>query len=293
MSGWHPSRPPWETQDQPALQPDGAWYGPQEGPRVTIRPHEQSARGAHLRYTEPPRQRSRALALAGVIFGLAASVGVAAAAVQLTRVSWGAAPAAASASASAAATPAATPAASAPAPATTPGNHAVNGAGTSAAYVLSAPATAGGYPRTTPVSPAVQAIGTAGATQLMTAVQAGGGKTASSVTGQYRILGDQFLGYAGYTGKFTPALVLRDFSLGAANVTAEAAGPHGGQLACGQVSVTTPAASAGEACVWATTTTVGLVEFYGNGGSALEAVPASKAALDALKFRADVEAAKR
>jgi hypothetical protein len=86
--------------------------------------------------------------------------------------------------------------------------------------------------------------------------------------------------------------VIEDFQAGASGVATEPAGPHGGQLACGQVTVTSPASTTGEACVWATTSTVGMVEFYGNDGGALEMVAPAKAGADALKFRADVEAAK-
>ena len=63
-------------------------------------------------------------------------------------------------------------------------------------------------------------------------------------------------------------------------------------MACGEVSVTSPAATSGTACVWATTTTLGMVEFYGSGGSALELVLHARAGADTMKFRADVEATK-
>jgi hypothetical protein len=151
---------------------------------------------------------------------------------------------------------------------------------------------AGGYTRTSPMSATVTAIGTAGTTRLMTAVEASGGKPASNVSGQYVIPGDQALGYAGYTGTFSPAAVLAAFKKDASNVTTEAAGPHGGVLACGEVTVTSPTATSGTACAWATTTTVGMVEFYGNGGGALEAVLHAKAGADTAKFRASVEATK-
>jgi hypothetical protein len=126
----------------------------------------------------------------------------------------------------------------------------------------------------------------------MTAVKAAGGKPASDVSGEYFISGDQALGYAGYTGTFKPAAVLTAFQAGASDVTTEAAGPHGGDLACGEVSATAAGgtASPGTACVWATATTVGMVEFFG--GSDLETVPHAKAAADTLKFRDDVETLK-
>jgi hypothetical protein len=63
-------------------------------------------------------------------------------------------------------------------------------------------------------------------------------------------------------------------------------------MACGEVSVTSPTATSGTACVWATTTTAGMVEFYGSGGAALETVLHAKASADTAKFRASVEATK-
>jgi hypothetical protein len=283
MSGWHPSRPPWETQEQPSYTPDDTWYARARGPRVVIKPQAQSARGGGRqgRYTEPQRESSRGVALVGVVAGLAASVGITAGAVQLTHVTWGQTPA-----------PAAQPAAVVTTPAPTPTPSASKGgAGTAGttAYVLRTPATAGGYTLATPISPAIQAVGSAGASELMTAVNAAGGKPKSSVNGEYLIGGDQALGYAGYTGTFSPAAVLSAFKAGSSNATTEPTGPHGGQMACGEVTATGTTAP-GTACVWATTTTIGMVEFFGSG--VLETVPHAKASADTLKFRADVETLK-
>jgi len=137
------------------------------------------------------------------------------------------------------------------------------------------------------MSATIAATVPAGASQLMSAVEAGGGKAAGSVTGEYLISGSQALGYAGYDGAFSPAAVMRVFQAGASSVATEAAGPHGGELACGTV---TASGTSGTACVWATTTTLGMVEFFG--GTALEPVQPAKAGADALKFRDDVESAK-
>jgi len=291
MSGRHSTRPPWDTQEQPLYTPDDTWYGRVRGPRVVIKPHASGARGGRQgRYAEPQRAGNRSVALAAAVAGLAASVGIVAGAVQLTHVSWGTAP---SADTQAAATlpasvPAATPAAS-PVPSATQSS---TGTEETTAYVLGVPASAGGYKLTTPMSSAIQAGGSAGSSALMTAVKAAGGKPAGDVSGEYFISGDQALGYAGYTGTFSPAAVLSAFQAGASSVTTEPAGPHGGELACGEVSATAAsgAASPGTACVWATTTTVGMVEFFG--GSELETVPHAKAGADTLKFRDDVETLK-
>jgi hypothetical protein len=139
------------------------------------------------------------------------------------------------------------------------------------------------------MSPAIAAVGSAGASELMTAVKAAGGKPEGAVTGEYFISGDQALGYAGYNGTFSPAAVLTAFKAGASDATMEPAGPHGGELACGEVSASAASGAAvpGTACVWATATTIGMVEFFG--GGELEAVSPAKADADALKFRADVE----
>jgi hypothetical protein len=284
MSGWHPSRPPWETQDQPAYTPDDAWYGRPQGARVTIKPHSQSSRG---RYGEPQREVSRGAALAGVVVGLAAAVGITAGAVQLTYITWGEAPA-----------PSASLAAALPAPSPTPSASATADGATGTAYGLGVPATAGGYTRTSPVSPAIKSAVTASGTELMNAVEAAGGKPAggqqgSTVLGEYFIGGDQALGYTGYTGTFTPAAVISAFDAAAKNVTAESAGPHGGEMACGELTAATGSGTAAsgtaDACVWATTTTIGMVEFFG--GGVPENVMVAKAGADTLSFRDSVETA--
>src|SRR5262249_31886418 len=139
MSGWQPARPPWETQEQPLYTPDDTWDGSPPGARVVIRPHAQSRRGGSRpgRYGEPQREASRAIALVGVVAGLAASVGIAVGAVKLTYVTWGETPAppASAAAAAPALTPTPTPSAS---------KGSADAAGTTA-YVLGTPATAGGY----------------------------------------------------------------------------------------------------------------------------------------------------
>ncbi len=287
MSGWHPSRPPWETQEQPLYTPDDAWYGRARGPRVIIKPHAGSARGG--RYAEPQRHANRGMILAGVVTGLAASVGIAAGAVYLTHVSWGQAPAPAT---QALATQATTAPATTPTPTPAPSASKSGASTTGTAYELGTPATAGGYKLTTPMSPAIQSVGSSGATALMTAVKAAGGKPAGNVSGEYFISGDQAIGYSGYNGTFSPAAVITAFEAGASGATKESAGPHGGELACAEVTAKTAGGASvpGTACVWATATTVGMVEFFG--GASLETVPHAKAASDTLGFRDGVETVK-
>lgn len=227
------------------------------------------------------------MALFGVIFGLVASVGIAWGAVQLTHVTWGEPP-----SAPPTLTPTATSASLTPTvtPSVSPAASASGSAGTATAYVLTTPATAGGYTRTTPMSASIQEIGTAGATELMQAVEKAGGKAAGNVSGEYLIVGDQAIGYSGFTGTFSPNAVITAFGALATGVTSEPAGKHGGLLSCGTVTATSPASSTGTACVWATSTTVGMVEYFG--GGALEHVTMSKAGQDTANFRADVETLK-
>ncbi len=118
MSGWNPSRPPWETSDHPVLPPDESYYGRPHSARVIIKPHADARGSRPRRGHEPPAETSRGVALFGVLFGLAASVGIVYGAVQLTHVSWGEPPV--TTVSAPASTPVATPSASPSATGTTP-----------------------------------------------------------------------------------------------------------------------------------------------------------------------------
>src|SRR5438046_3127909 len=89
MSGWSPSKPPWETSDHPVLPPDDSYYGRRQGARVIIKPQAQTRGSRPRRAYAPAPETSRGAALGGALFGLAASVGLIYAAVQLTHVTWG------------------------------------------------------------------------------------------------------------------------------------------------------------------------------------------------------------
>jgi len=69
--------------------------------------------------------------------------------------------------------------------------------------------------------------------------------------------------FVGYDGTFNPANVMK---LVGKNLTSTRvvmdAGPHGGKMMCGYNTVSGAGASQ---CVWATTTTVGIVEYYNHG----------------------------
>jgi hypothetical protein len=295
MSGWTPSKPPWETSAQPVLPPDGSDYSRRQGARVVIKPHA-NARGPRAgRGYQPSPGPSRGLVLFGVLAGLAASVGLTYGAVQMTHVTWGApggsgasapaSPAAVTAPASPAGTGA--PASPASAPATAGSNLG------SPAWTMTVPATAGGYHKHAPMPAAMVATGTKNATALMSAVELAGGKPVMAgkqpkfVSADYLVPGNQAIGYVGFTGAFDPASVMTAFATIADNVSAEPAGGHGGKLACGGMSADN--GPSGTVCVWATTSSLGMVGFFGNG--APEHVPSAKAAEDTVKLRGAVEVA--
>jgi hypothetical protein len=304
MSGWNPSnpprpsRPPWETSGQPSLRPDDSYYGRPQGARVIIKPHA-NARGARPgRGYQQPSEASRGTTLLGVLFGLAASVGLIYGAVQLTHVSWGVPPVPAAAASTPASTPAQSPSpagtgSSASATPTASGNQALGGQGTQA-WALTTPATAGGYPRHKPMAGVMLATGTANATALMQAVVLSGGKPDGGATqpkyvsAEYLVPGSQAIGYVGFTGSFSPASVMDAFGKIADSVSSEPSGSHGGKMSCGLMSANS--GPSGTVCVWATTTSLGMVGFFG--GDAPEHVTSTRAGEDTAKLRGDAEVAK-
>jgi hypothetical protein len=231
------------------------------------------------------------VALAGVVLGLAASVGLVYGAVQLTHVTWGQPPAVVTAPASTPSTTASAGPSDTATPAATTGGE---GLGSGQAWDMTTPATAGGYTKHTPMPSGMLATGTANATALMQAVVLSGGKPDGGLTApkhvsaDYMVPGNQAIGYVGFTGTFSPASVMDAFGKIADNVSSESAGSHGGQLACGSMSANN--GPSGTVCVWATTSSLGLVGFFGNG--APEHVTTSKAGEDAVKLRSDAEVAK-
>jgi hypothetical protein len=151
------------------------------------------------------------------------------------------------------------------------------------AYTLSTPATAGGYPKLTTAPAAVSSVAAATAQGVQQHATAAGGKVTGQVAGYYQLSSGQVMSFTGYEGTFDPAKVLA-----ASGGTAFPDGPHGGGLTCAP-SVGTPG---GTVCVWATTTTLGVTEFFAANGAPETVTNQSKAAQDTLNFRADVEAAK-
>jgi hypothetical protein len=238
------------------------------------------------------------VAFAGVLFGFAASVGLVWGAVQLTYVPWGEPPPApVSAPAS---TPTTTPSSSASpsdtgaTPAATSTAAGGESLGSGAAWAMTAPSSAGGYTKHTPMPSGMLTTGTANATALISAVTLSGGKPDMNgskpkyVSADYLVPGNQAIGYVGFTGKFSPASVMDAFGKIADNAVSEDAGSHGGKLSCGSMSANS--GPGGTVCVWATTTSLGMVGFFGNGIP--EHVTSTKAAEDTVKLRGDAEVSK-
>jgi len=156
-----------------------------------------------------------------------------------------------------------------------------------ARYTLKAPATAGGYAKLATIPSGVQTAAGTTAKAIKTAAVTAGGKVTSQVTAAYQLSDGQVLAFTGYEGTFNPAKVMAGLAaLGTDSHTA-AAGPHGGMLAC----ATTPTPS-GTVCVWVTTTTMGITEFFASSDLPEVVTNQAKAAADTLKFRASVEAPK-
>ena len=122
---------------------------------------------------------------------------------------------------------------------------------------------------------------------------AGAGKPATSVVGIYDMGGSSSLAsasykglvFVGYDGTFTPANVIKLVRSNLVSTRVVKAGAHGGQMVCGYT--TSNGAPASE-CVWATTTTMGVVEFYNHGQPAKVSGPGKLAVKlrDAVEVRA-------
>ena len=96
------------------------------------------------------------------------------------------------------------------------------------------------------------------------------------------------MSFAGYEGTFNPAKVLASLGQVGQGGQAYPAGAHGGDLAC----IPSAGTPGGTVCVWVTTTTLGVTEFFASTGAPENVTNQSKAAQDTVNFRADAEAAK-
>jgi hypothetical protein len=249
----------------------------QASPRDTAPPNPGSRSGHRQAGHRPPR---RSHTKATVAVGGVVVLGIAVGAFMLNHGNSG------TPSAGGVTTPttaAQSTAASAPsARASTAGQHAARTTG----FILSTPATAGGYPRLTPVPADVQSAASA-TSQSVSGAVVNSGKVTSQVSAAYQLSGGQALAFTGYAGTFNPAKVIANLASFGADEHTQGAGPHGGSMIC----ATTPGTSSGTVCVWATTTTVGITEFFSSVGPEVVTVQ-SKAAADTVKLRDSVEAPK-
>ena len=155
-------------------------------------------------------------------------------------------------------------------------------------YTLATPATAGGYAKLAQAPAAVSA--TAGQTALSVfrkATNTSSGKLPSEVTAAYQLSGGQVMTFVGYQGSFDPVKVMANVATLGTHGQPYDAGPHGGKLAC----ATAPGTPSGTVCVWVTTTTLGVTEFFSSVGPEVVTIQ-SKAATDTVRLREGVEVVK-
>jgi hypothetical protein len=274
-------RPPtdgWENPGRP--QPPRNGTGPRPMPRTGTGPRPMP-RGPRREDPEPRGGLGmRGLIAIGVVVALIIVVAV----VLITHKSGGGSPTASNTPAGTATTPAAKPSASksAGSGAATSGG----GAGaTTAAYTLSTPATAGGYPMGQ--NPHFVATATATAAQITTAIASGGGgkATGNPVSASYQLPASQVITFVGYQGTFTPAKVKTILTSLGSDPNTYPTGPNGGILGCAN----TTTAPDGAVCVWATSTTLGITEFFTATGPETLNSAQSKGASDTLSLRSGVE----
>ncbi len=119
------------------------------------------------------------------------------------------------------------------------------------------------------------------------AVTSGGGGTVKGnpVSAAYQLPASQVITFVGYQGTFTPAKVATILASLGSNPHTYPAGPNGGVLGCAN----TKAAPSGAVCVWATSSTLGVTEFFTATGPETLNAAQSKGAADTLNLRADVE----
>jgi hypothetical protein len=255
---------PWAAQEEgEAAEANGTDRWDAEAP-------PPGSRSAHRQDRQPPR---RGRAVAGVAVAVVVVIGIAAAAYKL--LDKHNAPAASSTP------PAVSPSQHQP----TPGaSHQTASTNTqSAGYTLSTPATAGGFPKLTTAPSSVTSVAAATAQNAREDALAAGSKVTGQVTGFYQLSSGQVMSFTGYEGTFDPGKILA----GSGGKTFPA-GSHGGSLVCA-ASVGTPG---GTVCVWATTTTLGVTEFFGSTGAPETVTDQAKAAQDTVNLRGGVEAAK-
>jgi hypothetical protein len=222
-----------------------------------------------------------------IVIGAVVAVIIVIAVVVLTHKSGGSSPTAGSTPAGGiASTAAAKPSASKAAENGTGTKTPAGGAGAAtAAYTLSTPSKAGGYP--IGQDPHFLATATATAKQIASAVASGKGGTAKGnpVSAAYQLPLNQVITFVGYQGTFTPTKVATILASLGSDPKQYTAGPHGGMLGCANTTTAPKAA----VCVFATSSTLGITEFFTATGPETLNAAQPKGAADTLNLRADVE----
>src|SRR6202012_4907203 len=113
----------------------------------------------------------------------------------------------------------------------------------------------------------------------------GGTVTGTRVSAASQLPASQVITFVGYQGTFTPAKVKTILASLGSDPNSYAPGPNGGMLGCAN----TTTAPDGAVCVWATSSTLGITEFFTATGPETLNAAQSKGAADTLNLRASVE----
>ena len=167
----------------------------------------------------------------------------------------------------------------------------MSGSATADSWVLSTPSVAGGHPIGT--DPNFLATATTTATTIEHSAVSGGGGTVKGnpVSASYTLPYGQTIEFVGYQGTFNPKTVMTNLgSFGSGERTYRRA-RTAARSACANVPATATAASGG-VCVWVSTTTLGVTEFFAGTGPEVLTVAQAKGAEDTVALRSSVETRK-
>ena len=155
-------------------------------------------------------------------------------------------------------------------------------------FTLSTPATAGGYPKGS--DPQFLAAATTLAQGVVSAIKQGGDGTVhgAPVSASYQLGDAQTMEFVGYQGTFEPTKIAAGLKLVGSDPNTYPAGPHGGVLGCANTTAT----PSGAVCIWSTTSTLGVVEFFDAQGPETLVTGQPKGASDTVKLRSGVETLK-
>jgi hypothetical protein len=153
----------------------------------------------------------------------------------------------------------------------TSGNTAAAGPNGTNGYVLTQAAKIGTFPLNKPVTDEVTTVVRSRSSALASGLKAAkAGTPGKMVLGVYdsgpvtTLTSSAYKGivFTGFDGTFDPAAVIKSVRVDLKSSRMVNAGPHGGKMVCGYD--TTSGTTASE-CVWATKTTLGIVEFLKGG----------------------------